>query len=463
MEVEEVSSSSTLESARRGSRVLISRPRRGNARPRRSRVASSLRLRREETRAGPSSSMRRGTRGRGHARNNARSRLPENLTVDEEQEEAEEECRPNTRGTILCWLIDMNMVKENDEVHCFDSEHKRKVGAGNVLSGGIVCECCNQSFTASKFLQHERGDRVHRAYEKIFLSKANVPLVLCLLQAWNKQARRIHGGYHHVERQPGSADQYDDSCIICADGGGHELLVRIESVGVVKVKLTHIFLSKIHGSLEQMVGQRHQVDTDISWTLLRRRDEVTSSCSEDLYVKTKWNTKIAIASRTMENCFDPIIDRYSKINTIQNVVHNCSSNFTRLDFGRFYTAILEHKDEIVSVASVRIHGPKIAEMPCVATSESWRRQGMCNKLLSRIESVLCDLGVEYLTIPSAGEMVETWQRSFKFTAVDNDIEKQLAKLNTLTFPGSIRLQKRLGRCGQKISVLDLNLDPPEEE
>ncbi|GAB4835029.1 hypothetical protein Ancab_033296 [Ancistrocladus abbreviatus] len=389
------------------------------------------------------------------------------------------------------------MLKENDPVHCFDDGCEIQVATGRISRGGIICNCCNETFTASRFLHHARGDHVDRAYNKIFVSRMNVPLMICQLQALNEQAKRICGGYHHVQHPRASADTHDDSCIICADGGDMICCKKCPSVyhaNCLKAEgeLPNDWLCPYceckycnnasadgdhPGCCEQPADlntpiapfcgtackKRQQVGSDLSWTLLRRMDELSTSFDGDLYDRTKWNSKIAIASRIMEECFDPIIDRYSKINTIQSVVHNCSSNFTRVDFGRFHTAILEHKDEIVSVASIRIHGPNIAEMPCVATSQKWRRQGMSRKLLGGIESALCDLGVEYLTIPSAGETVDTWINSFKFTAVDNYIEKELASLNTLTFPGSTRLQKQLSRAGQKMVVHDLNLDPPEEE
>ncbi|KAF2292083.1 hypothetical protein GH714_009310 [Hevea brasiliensis] len=60
------------------------------------------------------------------------------------------------------------------------------------------------------------------------------------------------------------------------------------------------------------------------------------------------------------------------------------SKLRRLNFHGFYAIVLHRGDEIVSVATVRIHGLKAAEMPLVATPFQYRRQGMCRLLLHEL-------------------------------------------------------------------------------
>ncbi|THG01131.1 hypothetical protein TEA_025907 [Camellia sinensis var. sinensis] len=128
---------------------------------------------------------------------------------------------------------------------------------------------------------------------------------------------------------------------------------------------------------------------------------------DDLYPIIEWHSKLAVTRIVMEECFEPITDRYMRINIIQNVVYNRKSNNTRTNFRGLYSAILEKDDEIISMASVRIHVTKLAEMPFIATCESYRSQGMCRRLMVAIESALCYLKVESMVIPSIRERIGT--------------------------------------------------------
>ncbi|KAL8552828.1 hypothetical protein ACS0TY_001497 [Phlomoides rotata] len=134
---------------------------------------------------------------------------------------------------------------------------------------------------------------------------------------------------------------------------------------------------------------------------------------------------------------------YTTIKVIPTVVYNCGSNFTRINFEGFYTVVLEKDEEIISVASIRIHGTKLAEMPFIATSEAYRSKGMCRKLMAAIESALCFLNVENLIIPSVLERIENWTGRYGFRPLDLSMKKEIMLHNTLMFHDSVRLQKVL--------------------
>ncbi|CAL5359767.1 unnamed protein product [Camellia sinensis] len=181
---------------------------------------------------------------------------------------------------------------------------------------------------------------------------------------------------------------------------------------------------EVYKKLEKMVGVRIELDEGFSWTLLRQMDQEFGVKLDDLYQIIECHSKLAVARIVMEECFEPIKDRNTKINV---------PNYTRTNFSGFHSAILEKDDEIISVASVRIHGTKLAEMPFIATRESYRSQGIA----------LCYLKVESMVIPSIREKIGTWIERYGFQHMGPSLSKEIRLRNTLTFHDSYRLQKIL--------------------
>jgi hypothetical protein len=78
------------------------------------------------------------------------------------------------------------------------------------------------------------------------------------------------------------------------------------------------------------------------------------------------------------------------------------------DFQGMYTVMLYHKGKPVSVATMRVFGTFLAEMPLVATRECARREGHCRALMAAIETFLKGLKVRavhrihvlYVLLPS---------------------------------------------------------------
>ncbi|KAE8731315.1 hypothetical protein F3Y22_tig00002840pilonHSYRG01005 [Hibiscus syriacus] len=85
---------------------------------------------------------------------------------------------------------------------------------------------------------------------------------------------------------------------------------------------------------------------------------------------------------------------------VEDVIFSRVSKLKRLNFGGFYTMVLEENEDLVSVATLRVYDNRVAEMPLVATTFRHRRRGMCRVLVDELENNLVKLGVEKLVLPS---------------------------------------------------------------
>ncbi|KAK7352480.1 hypothetical protein VNO80_17902 [Phaseolus coccineus] len=201
-------------------------------------------------------------------------------------------------------------------------------------------------------------------------------------------------------------------------------------------------------SLHELLGKTINVAPyNLTWTLLKavKRDKsgedyLTLDGVEGL---SQNESKLSAALDVLRGSFDPVIDVFSGRDVIADVVFSRGSEHDRLNFRGFYTVVLERDKEVVSVATVRIFGKRVAEIPFVATRMQCRRQGMCGILMNEIEKLLTYLGVERLVLPSSYSAIDTWIKSFDFVKIKPSDKSQLLDYAFLNFEGTVVCHKPL--------------------
>ncbi|KAL6658706.1 hypothetical protein ACP70R_002746 [Stipagrostis hirtigluma subsp. patula] len=119
------------------------------------------------------------------------------------------------KKTVLCWLIATGFVTLKDVVQCRNPKNNEVLKDGWVTWDGILCSCCIKTFSMSDF----------KAHADISLPKSSLNLclqsgksfTLCQLEAWSVEYtdRTSNACTRKVE----AADENDDTCGFCGDGG----------------------------------------------------------------------------------------------------------------------------------------------------------------------------------------------------------------------------------------------------
>ncbi|KAJ1441679.1 Zinc finger, PHD-type [Sesbania bispinosa] len=417
--------------------------------------------------------------------------------------------------TLLSWLIENGVISLNDVIQYRNPKDNSVTKDGRVTKDGIICKCCGKVLTLSEFKFHA-GYTQSRPCLNLFMESGE-PFTLCLLQAWSAEykARKSQNQAVPVDDNDRNDDSCglcgEGGELICCDNcpstfhlaclstqeipdgnwyctnctcricGNlaldkeasdvynslqcsqcehkyHEkcLRERDKQEGVVSdTWFCGQGCQEVYSGLQSQVGLVNQVADGFSWMLLRCiHDDQKVHSAQRFALKAVCNTKLSVALTIMEECFLSMLDPRTGIHMIPQVLYNWGSDFARLNFQGFYTVVLEKQDVLISVASIRVHGTTVAEMPLIATCSRYRRQGMCRLLVNAIEEMLISVKVEKLVIAAIPDLVETWTKGFGFVPVD-DIEKQrLNKINLMVFPGTVLLEKPLYRKEKSEGLCD---------
>ncbi|XP_015082230.1 increased DNA methylation 1 isoform X2 [Solanum pennellii] len=405
--------------------------------------------------------------------------------------------------TVLSWLIHSGVVSLNEMIQYQNLKDDSVVKTGYITADGISCNCCDEVLSISSFKKHA-GFKHNRPCLNLFMENGK-PFTLCQLEAWSDEykARRAVSQTSQAEER----DQNDDSCGRCGDGGEliccdncpatfhlaclftqelpegswycsqctcqkcgdvvrcsessspggykcsqcehkyHEACsdLRITKTGLASdTWFCSESCQEVYEGLHSRIGFVNHLADGFSWTILRciLGDHKVHS-QRFIALKAECNSKLAVALTIMEECFLPMVDPRTGIDMIPHVIYSWGSQFSRLNYLGFYTMILEKDDISVAVASVRIHGVTVAEMPLIATCSKYRRQGMCRRLLNSILEMLKSFKVEKLVISAIPGLVETWTCGFGFEPLEDHEKRSLSHINLMVFPGTVWLKKSL--------------------
>ncbi|KAJ0969520.1 hypothetical protein J5N97_022397 [Dioscorea zingiberensis] len=407
--------------------------------------------------------------------------------------------------TVLCWLLEMGVISLKDIIQCRNPKTKAVIKDGWVTVDGILCNCCTKIFSVTEFKAHA-GLNLQKHSSNLFLQSGRA-YTLCQLQAWSTEYKARKGGvrvmeveevdqnddtcglcgdggelvccdscpstYHQAclpEQEFPEGNWYCSNCTCTTCGGVaklneasssmnalqcsqcerryHDSCLKEKVIWSTEVASQVWFCGRncqeVYSGLRSRVGVVNHIDDGFSWSILRCSDSEQKVYSKPkIALVAECHSKLAIALTLMEECFLPMVDPRTGIDMIPQVLYNWGSNFARLNFQGFYTFILEKDDHLLSVASIRVHGIKVAEMPLIATCSGRRRQGMCRRLLNAVEEMLKSFKVEMLVLSAIPSLVDTWTSGFGFTPIGEDDRKQLRNINFMLFPGTEMLKKNL--------------------
>ncbi|XP_026422540.1 uncharacterized protein LOC113318575 [Papaver somniferum] len=412
-------------------------------------------------------------------------------------------CSPRT---IVNWLIENDVVLPREKVCYLSVRDDSAIGQGKINPNGIKCSCCQNVFGLYKFGLHvgssytppsariyledgrslldcqkqlqekcsniyaQKKDLVHKGNDEICsICHHGGTLLLC-----DQCPSSFHLNCLGLEDVPvgnwfcpfcrcricGQQSKLDcdseehptEKKVMRCDQCNHEY--HVECVGERGLSMQDrnnqnsnwfcsIRCEKIYAGLHKLLGESVPVGKDnLSWTILKSKNDARQPfVPSEIKLAMECQSKLNVALAIMHECFEPIKD--TRRDLIEDVIFNKTSDLNRLNFWGFYTVILEREDELISVAAVRIHDEKFAEVPLVCTRVQHRMQGMCRTLFNILEEKLGQLEVERVILPAIPQVLQTWTTSFGFSRMTNSERLEFLPYTFLDFQDTRLCQKFL--------------------
>ncbi|XP_027941263.1 uncharacterized protein LOC114195068 [Vigna unguiculata] len=408
---------------------------------------------------------------------------------------------------VLSWLIDREILMPRCKVYYWEEGGSNTDSAqGRVTYDGIKCSCCQKIYGIRGFVNHAGGSGECKPAASIFL-KDGRSLLDCMIEAMHDDRTREdmnkpcndllrgenddicsvcqYGGELILCDQCPSAfhwtclglndiphgDWFCPSCCcaICSqiktEGSENVPFLtciqceRKYHVGCLKNRekdksrrymenwLCGEECEQIYAGLQSLLGKPLIVGpNNLTWTLEKLNNSESSDVGSSLNdLLAEKYSKLSVALSVMHECFDPLKNPFTGRDIIDDVIFNSRSELNRLNFQGFYIVLLEQNEELISVATIRVFGQKVAEVPLVGTRIQYRRLGMCRILMNELEKNLMQLGVERLVLPAVPAVLETWTKSFGFAQMSNFDRSQFLDCAFLDFQETVMCQKLLTR------------------
>ncbi|KAK3274771.1 hypothetical protein CYMTET_17056 [Cymbomonas tetramitiformis] len=365
---------------------------------------------------------------------------------------------------------------------------------GTVAGSGILCECCNNIISCSQFEAHAgRGSR-RAPYDNIYtadgrtlrkiaalLPDEDEPQTqveadgLALQMVGTSSQSLMEGGQSPAKEKGGEMDlqrtvarcrtllsELDSiagGCVLCRcsdfqkDGFGARTIMicdqcerefhvgclqRFKGIGLSALPEGDWFCG--HECQDIQVALKRQVARGVQPVYAHMPEAAGGPTWQLIHGRESSARLLQTASSILQESFEPIRDLASGQNLVPMMVH--SETEKEHDFQGMYTIILNDKGKPVTVATLRVFGRHLAEMPLVATLECARRQGHCRSLMHAVETFLSDLTVHRLCLPAAVESEPTWRDAFGFRAMTEEhLRVARSELRILIFPDARMLDK----------------------